>query len=102
LGYSDFGYTTLWVPPKSIYSDSYLKLLSLIRAARTAQGLTQVQLSTQLGRPQSWVSKVESGERRLDVDELRAMCAALDIDLIGLIQNWLAATPRVARRTARH
>ena len=58
-----------------------LILLALIKAARLEAGLRQVDLADRLRRPQSYVSKYESGERRLDVLELKQVCNALGISL---------------------
>lgn len=58
------------------------KLLKvLLRQVRIEAGLTQVELADKLGRPQSFVSKYESGERRLDLVELQQVCAAVGISL---------------------
>ena len=46
--------------------------LRRLRQARTEAGLTQVEVAKRLGRSQSFVTKAETGERRLDVVELRA------------------------------
>jgi len=54
-------------------------LLSLLRAIRVEAGLRQVDMATALHMPQSYVSKYESGERRLDPLELRAVCKAAGI-----------------------
>jgi DNA-binding XRE family transcriptional regulator len=50
---------------KSIYSAEYQRLCSLLRELRHEACLTQVQVAARLGVPQSFVSKYESGERRL-------------------------------------
>lgn len=60
-------------------------LLSLLKNYRNEAGLTQVQCSKALGRPQSFMSDVESGTRRLDVVQLRDLCKVLGITLTGLI-----------------
>jgi transcriptional regulator with XRE-family HTH domain len=62
---------------KSIYSAEYLQLCAVLRELRLAAGLTQVQVAAELEVPQSFVSKYESGERRLDVIELGHVAAAL-------------------------
>ncbi len=54
----------------SARSPRYRRLLEQLKAARKAAGLTQVQVATALGEPQSFVSKCESGERRIDAVEL--------------------------------
>ena len=64
---------------KSIYSAEYQRLCSLLRELRHEAGLTQVQVAEQLEVPQSFVSKYESGERRLDVVELGHVAGALGV-----------------------
>ena len=49
---------------------AYQRLLKRLRMARREADLTQVEVARKLGRNQSWVSKKESGERRLDPVEL--------------------------------
>ena len=56
-------------------------LLRLLRQIRVDAGLRQVDLANALGMPQSVVSKYESGERRLDLLELRQVCAVTGITL---------------------
>lgn len=53
----------------SVYSDEYQRVIAALKQARKAQGITQMQLAEALGRPQSFIAKIESGERRLDVVE---------------------------------
>ncbi|TNL08605.1 XRE family transcriptional regulator [Kosakonia cowanii] len=53
----------------SLYSDEYQRVIAALKQARKAQGITQMQLAEALGRPQSFIAKIESGERRLDVVE---------------------------------
>ncbi len=48
----------------------YREFLAQLREARREAGLTQVEVAQLLGQPQSYVSKCESGERRVDVVEL--------------------------------
>lgn len=61
----------------SRYSTAYRCFLELLREARLQAGLTQVELAELLALPQSYVSKCEGGERRLDVLEARAWILAL-------------------------
>ena len=56
-------------------------LQQLLRQVRHDAGLTQVELAHRLGQPQSFVSKYESGERRLDLVEIHQICKALGISL---------------------
>lgn len=57
--------------PKSIYSKEYKKVVERLKKARQEAGLRQVEVAKKLGKPQSFISKVERGERRLDVTELK-------------------------------
>jgi transcriptional regulator with XRE-family HTH domain len=66
---------------KTIYSPEQQTLSRLLRDQRHRRGATQVQVAEALGRTQSYVAKYESGERRLDVIELRAICMALGTSL---------------------
>jgi ribosome-binding protein aMBF1 (putative translation factor) len=72
---------------KDIADDEYKKLQSLLRAVRTEAGVTQLELAAKLGVPQSVVSKYESGERRLDIVELRLVCHALGLPLVDFVRR---------------
>lgn len=61
--------------------------------ARTAANVTQVELAERLGRPQSFVAKVEGGDRRLDVIEFLQIAVALNVDHEPIIRSVLAALP---------
>src|SRR4051794_31092200 len=80
LGYPVSGLLLVWMR-KSIHSPQQMVLLRLLRDLRVEAGLRQDELAARLGRPQSFVSKYETGERRLDVLELRTICIALDTDV---------------------
>jgi len=56
-------------------------LLSLLRQIRLDAKLRQADLAERLGQPQSFVSKYESGERRLDILELRSLCKTVGMTL---------------------
>ncbi|CAI8975461.1 DNA-binding protein [Pseudomonas donghuensis] len=72
---------------KTIYRPEHQALLGLLKKYRHAAGLTQVQCSKELSRPQSFMSDVENGTRRLDIVQLRDLCAVLGISLIELVQE---------------
>ena len=55
----------------NIYSAEYKQVTEKLRSARLESGLTQEEVAKKLGKPQSYVSKSEAGERRLDVTELK-------------------------------
>jgi transcriptional regulator with XRE-family HTH domain len=61
---------------KALQSKRYRVFVTRLRQAREDAGLTQEQLAQQLGRPQTWVSKCELGERRVDFVELEDWAAA--------------------------
>jgi transcriptional regulator with XRE-family HTH domain len=63
-------------------------LLGVLREARSEAGLTQAELSRRLGCPQSFVSKYESGERRLDLIELWEVCNAIGIRLQDIVSRF--------------
>lgn len=83
---------------KSIHTDEYAVLLTLLREAREAAGLTQVQLAKRLKQSQGFVSKVEVGQRRLDVIQLRTICAVLKITLPDFISNLEERLPKAGKR----
>jgi len=55
---------------RHVYSDRYQIFLEKLRQARLDAGLTQLEVAQRLGKPQSYISKCESGERRVDFIEL--------------------------------
>lgn len=77
----------------TIHSAEHRRLVALLQERREKAGLRQSELAERLGRHQSFVSKYENGERRLDLVEVRAICAALDASLVGLIRRWEQETP---------
>jgi transcriptional regulator with XRE-family HTH domain len=62
---------------KSIHSPEYQQVLALLVAMRQKAGLTQRDLAKKLGREHSFVWRIETGERRLDVIEFYWICQAL-------------------------
>jgi transcriptional regulator with XRE-family HTH domain len=79
--------------PKSVHSVRYERFRELLLAARAAAGLSQVELAKMLGRPQSFVSKYERGERRLDVVEFLDVAEALGVDALQMLAR-VRAEPR--------
>jgi transcriptional regulator with XRE-family HTH domain len=72
---------------KSQYTIRYERLLQSLRAARREAGLTQAQVAKHLHVYASFVSKIESGERRLDVVELADFCRLYGIRLGSLLKK---------------
>lgn len=69
----------------TIYDPDYISLIERLRSIREERELTQTQLGEKLGRDQTFVSKYESRERRLDILELRNICKSLDASLFEVI-----------------
>jgi hypothetical protein len=65
----------------SKHSNAYASLARRLKEARLEAGLTQVMAAGRLHKPQSFISKCESGERRIDVLELKAFAALYGKDL---------------------
>ena len=63
------------------------RLLLLLRQMRLDAGLRQADLARKLRQPQSFVSKYESGERRIDILELREICSALGVSLAEFVRR---------------
>lgn len=76
---------------KSLYERENLQFLALLREKRLAAGKLQAELSAALGKPQSYISKIERGERRVDIIELRRICQALGSTLPGSPQSYRPA-----------
>jgi len=68
---------------KAIYRREHEIFLQLLKRIRVESGMTQAQCSAALGRPQSFMSDVERGVRRLDLVQLRDLCKVLGSDLIS-------------------
>ncbi|AWH19212.1 transcriptional regulator [Stenotrophomonas sp. ZAC14D2_NAIMI4_7] len=73
---------------KSIHRKEYIALIEAVRSARISAGLTQAQVSEQLGRSQSFISDVERGKRRLDIVELRDIAQLSGLTLASLVADF--------------
>lgn len=78
---------------KSVFTDSYSIFLGALVGARRSAGLTQAELASRLGKPQSFVSKIENGERRVDLIELVAILRAMSLNEIAFIAAVVDALP---------
>jgi transcriptional regulator with XRE-family HTH domain len=72
---------------QSAYLTQRKKLLALLKNLRLDAGLTQAELASRLQRDQTFVSKYETGERRLDVLEFREVCRAIGMDVVTVIRR---------------
>ena len=70
---------------KTIHDQRYIEVIALLRKARERAGRTQGEVAQMLGRPQSYVSKVETCERRIDVVELLQMCRIISVTLAEIV-----------------
>ena len=86
---------------KSVFTPTYGRFRELLLEAREAAGLTQAALAERLNRRQSYVSKFERGERRLDVVEFLEVSKALRIDPFDLLRQLIGVPKRPAGKSAR-
>lgn len=73
---------------KAIFTAEHRRLSALLRDLREEAGLRQVDVAEALDVPQSFVSKYETGERRLDLIELRQVCEVLGTNLSALVGRF--------------
>jgi len=66
---------------KMIYSKDHKNIVEHLKRARIEAGLEQKQVADKLGKTQSYISKIESGQRRLDVVQLKAFARIYKKDL---------------------
>ena len=85
--------TTAPRPGRPVDDPVYVRLIELMIAARKDAGVRQTDLAARLDRPQSYASKVENRERRIDVAEYVAWMQALGVDPVMTLADILAATP---------
>ena len=78
---------------KSVFTKKYERFLSILSDLRKEKGLSQAQLAKKLKKPQSFVSKYERGERRLDVVEFLDVAKILDADPCEIIRQ-IAESPK--------
>ena len=73
---------------KTIYNEIYLRLIADMRQARVDIGLTQSQLANLIGVRQSYFSKYEAGQKRLDIVELVTLCNILKLDVVEIVKRF--------------
>ena len=78
---------------KALHTTRYRAFLARLRQARVDAGLTQDEVAARMGRPQTWVSKCELGERRVDFVEIEDFAAACEKPL-----EFFRTTAQVRRR----
>lgn len=73
---------------KTIHSKEYWILIEFLKECRINSSLTQQELAGLLGTDQTYVSKYESSQRRLDILEIREICQMLSLDFVEFIKNY--------------
>src|SRR5690349_1040036 len=73
---------------KSAFTPEYQEFLRLLREKRLRAKVTQVELAHRLGQTQSWVSKCERGERRLDIVDVRSFCLAIGVPFVDFVREF--------------
>lgn len=80
--------TLRWgIKMSSVYSAEYQSVIKALREARIAGNITQDELARAIGRPQSFIAKVENGERRLDIVEFVKLCRLVNIDPATILRK---------------
>ena len=84
--------------PKPKFTQAEGLFRKLLKDLRQAKSLTQTQLAERLGLPQSYVSKYEAGERRLDFLETFFLCNALEISIEDFTKMFTAELGKTGRK----
>jgi len=85
--------------PKTIFTAAHDRFIHVLRETREAAGLTQIEAAKLLGCRQTFISKIECGERRVDVIEFLEICRAYRVDSGKLLKKIarVAIAPRFKR-----
>ena len=71
---------------KSAYTKEYKEIIERLKIGRIEAGLAQQEVADKFGKPQSFISKIESGERRLDVAEIKRFAVIYKKDISFFIK----------------
>lgn len=82
-------FLTVTAMTKSTYTDNYAKLINQLVDCRKKQKMTQAELSACIGKPQSFIAKIENKERRLDVIEFLELCKHMKIDPLPIVASLI-------------
>lgn len=83
---------------RAFHSPRYQTMCRRLKEARVRSGLTQAEAAKALGQPQNFVSKCETGERRIDPIELADFLALYDTTFDALVAPGTFSSPIQARR----
>ncbi|MGB0920629.1 MAG: helix-turn-helix domain-containing protein [Alphaproteobacteria bacterium] len=78
------------MPKKSTFTSEYALFRAMLVQEREKAGLTQAEVAARLGKPQSFVSKYEAGQRRLDVIELITIAKVIGFDPVKMVKKLAA------------
>jgi len=81
LGYTTIGSTIQTGMSKSIYSKDYRSVIEKLKKSRLDAGLKQSDVAQKLKKPQSYISKIERVERRIDIVELKELAKIYKKDI---------------------
>jgi len=87
MAYPFLGYSFV-VMKKSLKSLEHKALLKTLYSLRVGLGLRQIDLAEKIEEPQSFISKVEQGERRLDIIELKVIVEAMGVSLSEFVEQF--------------
>jgi transcriptional regulator with XRE-family HTH domain len=68
-------------------NERYAILIERLKVLRKESGITQSELATRIGRDQTYISKIEGKQRRIDVIELQSFCEALGVDVLDFLED---------------
>lgn len=86
-------HTTIWNIPyyvkmtKSIFTDDHLYVIEKLKEARLDAGMNQEDVADMLGKTQSYLSKIEAGQRRIDIPQLREFSRLYKKDITYFIKD---------------
>jgi transcriptional regulator with XRE-family HTH domain len=78
---------------KSVFTDANRVVIQVLVTARKTAGLRQEDVAVRLGKPQSFISRIESGQRRVDVIEFYAIALAMNADAAALYAEVVKHLP---------
>jgi len=76
----------MYMYPKTIHSKEYLAILKKLVQARNAADITQAELGERLNRSQSYISKIENGQLRIDILQLKNIAVTLGKELKDFLE----------------
>jgi len=82
---------------KSIFTREYKLFLKLLKSERISRNISQLELGKLIGQTQSFISKCERGERRLDLVEVQRICDVLNISFSSFAKKYEESLKKVKR-----